>query len=116
MMPFNKLYNARRYTKIVSKETLKFLRINREGTLNFYLHVNMVLIKAIKKYYALASVCNYMNKKNRRILMYAFIKSQFTYHLLVCMHHSRVMQNRINIVHEKTLRFVYKDKKKSLFR
>ena len=54
--------------------------------------------------------------KKRRILMNAFIASQFSYCPLVWMSHSRTMNNRINKIHEKTLRLVYKDEKKSLFR
>ena len=52
-----------------------------------------------------------MNKKKRRILMNAFITSQFSYCPLVWMSHSRTMNNRINKIHEKTLRLVYKDEK-----
>ena len=50
-----------------------------------------------------------MNKKKRLILMNAFITSQFSYCPLVWMSHSRTMENRINKIHKKALRFVYKD-------
>ena len=50
-----------------------------------------------------------MNKKKQRILMNAFITFQFSYCALVWMHHSRIMNNRINKIHEKPLRLVYKD-------
>ena len=86
------------------------LGVNLEGRLNFDFHVNTLLKKASKKYHALARVCNYMNKKKRRILMNAFITSQFSYCPLVWMSHSRAMNNRINKIHEKALRLVYKDK------
>ena len=43
--------------------------------------------------------------------MNAFITSQFFYCPLVWMSHSRTMNNRINKIHEKTLRLVYKDEK-----
>ena len=43
--------------------------------------------------------------------MNAFITSQFSYWPLVWMSHSRTMNNRINKIHEKTLRLVYKDEK-----
>ena len=52
-----------------------------------------------------------MNKKKRPILMNAFITSQFSYCPLVCMSHSRSMNNRINKIHEKALRLIYKDEK-----
>ena len=48
--------------------------------------------------------------------MNAFITSQFSYSPLVWMSYSRTMNKKINKIHEKTLRPVYKDKKNSLFR
>ena len=97
-------------TEILNKERVKLLGVNLEGRLNFDFHVNTLLKKASKKYHALARVCNHINKKKRRILMNAFITSQFSYCPLVWMSHSRAMNNRINKIHEKALRLVYKDK------
>ena len=51
---------------------------NLEGKLNFDFYVNTILRKAGKRYHVLARVCNYMSKKKRRILMNAFITSQFS--------------------------------------
>ena len=41
--------------------------------------------------------------------MDAFITSQFSYCPFVWMSHSRTMSNRINKIHEKALKLVYKD-------
>ena len=41
--------------------------------------------------------------------MNAFITSQFSYCSLVWMFHGRTISNRINKIHEKTLKPVYKD-------
>ena len=43
------------------------------------------------------------------ILLKAFIESQFNYCPLVWMFHSRTLNNRINKLHEKALRLVYKN-------
>ena len=43
--------------------------------------------------------------------MNAFLTSQFSYFPLVWMSHSRTMKNRINKIHKKALRFVYRDEK-----
>ena len=51
-----------------------------------------------------------MNTNKRRVLMKAFITSQFSYCPLVWMFHSRTMNNRINTLHEKALRLVYTNK------
>ena len=64
-------------TKISNVDRVKLLGVNFEGRLNFDYHVNTLLQKANKKYYALARVCNYMDTKNRRVLMKAFITSVF---------------------------------------
>ena len=50
-----------------------------------------------------------MNPQKLRILMKAFIESQFSYCPLVWMFHSRTLNNRINKLHERALRLVYKD-------
>ena len=56
-----------------------------------------------------------MNKKKRRILMNAFITSQFSYCSLVWMPHNGTVNYRINKIYEKALRLVYKYENKSLF-
>ena len=94
-------------TNVSSKQKVKLLRINLEARLNFDYHVNTLLNKANKKYHALARVCNYMNTNKRRVLMKAFITSQFSYCPLIWMFHSRTMNNRINALHEKALKLVY---------
>ena len=66
--------------------------------------MNTLLKKANKKYHALARVCNYMDTKKRRVLMKAFITSQFSNCPLVWMFHSRTLNNRINKIHERALR------------
>ena len=99
----------------MNEEKVKLLRVNLEGRLNFDFHVNTVLKEASKKYQALARVCNFMNKKKRRILINDFIISQLSYCLLVRMFHSRTMNNKINKIHEKALRLVYKNETNLFF-
>ena len=50
-----------------------------------------------------------MNFTQRKVIMQAFIHSQFSYCPLVWMFHSRKLNNRINNIHERALRIVYKD-------
>ena len=102
-------------TKISNVERVKLLGVNFEGRLNFDYHVNTLLKKANKKYHTLARVCNYMDAKKRHVLMNAFITSQFSYCPLVWMFHSRTLNNRINKIHEKALRLVYKNETFSSF-
>ena len=72
-------------TNFSSKQKVKPPGINLESRLNSDYHVNTLLNKGNKKYYALASLCNYMNTNKRRVLMKAFVISSFpTVHLYVC--------------------------------
>ena len=50
-----------------------------------------------------------MNLAQRRSIMRAFICSQFGYYPLVWMFHSRKINNRVNSLHERALRVVYRD-------
>ena len=46
--------------------------------------------------------------KQRKLLLNAFITSQFSYAPVVWMFHSRKLNNRINRIHERAIRLVYK--------
>ena len=50
-----------------------------------------------------------MNLARHRLIMNAFIFLQFGYCLLVWMFHSRKLNNRINNIHERALRIVFRD-------
>ena len=50
-----------------------------------------------------------MSLSQRKILMKAFIFSQFGYCPLVCMFYNRRLNNRINKIHERALGIVYRD-------
>ena len=47
--------------------------------------------------------------KQRKLLLNTFITVQFSYAPVVWMFHSRKLNNRINHIHERALRLVYKD-------
>ena len=50
-----------------------------------------------------------MNFNKRRNLKKASITSQFSYCLLVCIFHSRNLNNKINRIHKRALRLVYQN-------
>ena len=59
---------------------------------------------------ALGRLVNIVSWEKKRIIMSAFIESQFCYCPLVWMFcHSRKLNNRINRIHERGLRMVYGD-------
>ena len=52
---------------------------------------------------------NYIEQDKLRLIMKAFITSQFSYCPLVWMFHSRGLNKHINKIHGKSLRLVYND-------
>ena len=72
-------------------------------------HVSALCKEASKKLHTLSRVSRYMTFKQRKIVMKAFISSQFGYCPLVWICHSRTQNNRINKIHERALRLVYQD-------
>ena len=55
-------------------------------------------------------VSKYLSQEKLRILLKTFIESQFNYCPLIWMCHSRGLNVRINKLHERALRLVYKEK------
>ena len=97
-------------TIIESSKAEKLLGILIDNKLNFDKHVSSLCVKAGQKLHALSRISSFMNIKKRKLIMNAFITSQFGYCPLVWMFHSREMNNRINRIHERSLRIVYKNK------
>ena len=54
-------------------------------------------------------ISNYMYQNKLLTLMKAFVESQFGYCPLIWMFHSRTLNNRINRLHKRALRLVYKN-------
>ena len=63
--------------------------------------------KSSQKLNALARVAAYMRLEKRKTVMKAFVTSQFGYCPLVCMFHSRGLNNKMNPLHERALRITY---------
>ena len=71
--------------------------------------VNNICNKVSQKLNALTRIANYINPAQRRVIMKAFIISQFGYCPLVWTFHSRGINNRINRLHERALRLAHND-------
>ena len=95
--------------KIWESNKQKLLGLDIDRNLNFNEHVSSLCRKAGNKLSVLARLSNFMSFKQRRILLKTFIESQFGYCPLIWMFHSRRVNNRINHLHERSLRIVYKD-------
>ena len=94
---------------IENSKQQKLLGVLLDNNLNFEKHISNLCTKASQKLSALCRVSSYMSTGQKRIIMKAFISSQFGYCPLVWMNHSRKINNRINRIHERALRVVYND-------
>ena len=94
---------------IKCSKSVKLLGINMDNKLDFNIHVSNICKKVSLKLHALARISHFLGTDKLRILMKSFIESQFGYCPLIWMFHSRTLNNRINRLHERALRLVYRD-------
>ena len=90
-----------------SKERL--LGVTIDNKLRFKEHIYNLCKTAHNKLSALIRYSSILNIEKRRSLMKAFIDSQFAYSPLTWMFHDRGINHKINRVHERALRCVYRD-------
>ena len=81
--------------------------------LRFDGYVSSLRRKAGKKLSALTRLSHYMNLKQRSVLMKFFIEAQFGYCQLIWMFHTRERNRKINHIHGRALRIVYRDNSSS---
>jgi hypothetical protein len=91
----------------------KLLGITIDKNLNFNSHLSKLCKKVGQKVTALARIVKLLPFHKRRTLLKTFIESQFSYCPLVWMFCSRQINRKINRIHERALRLVYKDYKSS---
>ena len=94
-----------------SKQKLLGLTIDKK--LNFIEHVQNICKKASQKVYALSRVARWLPFYKKRILLKAFIESQFSFCPLLWMFCTRKLNRKINHIHERALRLVYDDQDSS---
>ena len=92
-----------------SEKLVKLLGLWIDNKLTFEEHIKTLLRKGSQKLCALMRVSKYMSTEKLRLLMKTFIETQFNYCPLIWMFHSRKLNKRINSLHERALRVVYKD-------
>ena len=81
--------------------------IDRDLTFDEY--VSCVCKKAGRKLSVLSRLSNLMSFQQRRLLLKSFVEAQFGYCPLVWMFHGREINRKINHIHERSLRIVYRD-------
>ena len=95
--------------RIWESQSEKLLGVLVDKKLNFNMHLQNLCKKVNHKVSALARVAKYLPFQKRHIILKTFIESQFNYCPLVWMFCSKKMDNKINRIHERALRLVYRD-------
>ena len=101
------------HAKIWESPKQKLLVVVIDRDLSFDGYVSSLCRKAGKKLSALARLSHYMSLKQRRVLMKSFIEAQFGYCQLIWMFHTPELNRKINQIHERALRIVYRDNSSS---
>ena len=98
---------------LTSSPKVTLLGIIIDNKLTFNEHLKMICKKTSQKLNALTRLCNIISFPQKKLLFNSFIKSQFNYCPLIWMFCSRVQNSKINSIHERSLRTIYKDYKNS---
>ena len=91
--------------KGIEKQKLLWLIIYRKLTFDF--HINSICKVAGQKLSALARISSCIDSNHRTTLFNAFVRSQFSYSQLSWMFCSRTSNNKINRIHERSLRLIH---------
>ena len=94
---------------ITNDQSVELVGVKIDKNLNFTEHVTKLCKKGSQKLHALARISKHLSKDKLKIFMKSFVTSQFNYRPLTWMFHNRTLNNKINKLHERALRVVYKD-------
>ena len=96
-------------TMVIETHLVKLLGMRIDSDLTFCKQINFMYKKASQKLNALSRLCYLMSFHKRKMLMNAFFNSQFTYCPLVWMFCGRQINSKIDNLHHRALRMVYRD-------
>ena len=96
------------HAKIWESPEQKLLGVTIDIDLSFDGYVSSLCRKTGKKLSALARLSHYMSLKPRRLLMKSFTEAQFGYCQLIWMFHTRELNRKVNHIHQRALRIVYR--------
>ena len=110
---FENIWAESGHAKIWENPKQKLIVVVIDRDLSFDGYVSSLCRKAGIKLSALARLSHYMNLKQRKVLLKSFIDAQFGYCQLIWMFHTRELNRKINHIHERALRIVYRDNSSS---
>ena len=91
---------------VIETHEVKLIGFNTDRDLRFKNHMESTYIKSGKKLNALARLCKFLSFKKRRVLMKAFVISQFATSPLLGMFVDRNLNSKINALHLRALSIV----------
>ena len=94
---------------IQSSTSVKVLALTIDSKLTFKQHVTNICKHASKRLHALGRIANFIEGNKTKIIMEAFIENEFNCCRLVWMFHNKILNKKINKLHERTLRIVSRD-------
>ena len=93
-----------------NEESVELLGVKIDQNLDFNEHITGLLKKGNHKLRALMRISKFITEKDKlKLIMRTFIESQFNFCPLVWMCHSRDLNHKINHLHERALRVVYRN-------
>ena len=93
-------------SSIIETHGVKLLGITIDQELKFKKHVQSIYSKTGKKLNALARLCTILSFNKRKVLMNAFVMSQFASFPLIGMFVDRILNSKINAMHFWALKIV----------
>ena len=96
-------------SQVIETHIVKLLGVHIDSDLTFENHLKTVCKKASQKLNALSRLCSFIPFKQPKTIMQAFFISRFSYCPLVWMFHSRKLNTKINNLHFRALRMIYRD-------
>ena len=100
-------------SSVIETRAVKLLGIFIDRDLRYKKHMQSILCKAGKKLNALSRLCKLLPFNKRRILLNAFVMSQFASSPLIGMFCDRTLNSKINALHYRALKLVYCDNESS---
>ena len=95
--------------RIWEEQNVKLLGVTIDNRLKFENHISTLCLNAGRKLSALTRLFRYTPQNKRRVLIKSFFESQFRYCPLIWMFCIRNSNNKINALHKRALRKIYKD-------
>ena len=91
----------------------RLLGVKIDSNFSFNTHIDEMCKKPSLELNALSTITPHLDSEKKKLFINSIFISQFNYYQLIWMCHNRAKNNKINRLHERCLRLLYKNKKSS---